>query len=373
MIWGGRRARSISLYRGSLAPPGPTRQAGQVAVLFALTAVLLIAVVGLAVDTGQAYSDQSSLQSGADAASEAATQLLYSNAKSNTTYTGSDVYQVVQSTFFGSTVAGLRSTSATMQYVGLSSTGTPTPLGLPVTVSPPPNPPSDPPTDLSIPAGATGVQVSASYVQATFLLGVVGIGSSHPAATSTSLFGAIACVLGANCAPFAVWGYNCQTGSPLPWAVTTSTGAPEIVTYFGTGSVWKATASCGGTIPQSAAFTGYLPSPSPPVFLYQTDSVVKGTGVRAGKADTPLSTAYSGNQLLIIPEVVYDSSSGNGANAQFTVTGFMEIKMDGPCVPSTQSSGCQGTVVAVGSSIQGLSVGPVSSPTQTLSEELLYQ
>jgi Flp pilus assembly protein TadG len=67
--------------------PTPTRaavrrrpgQAGQALILFALGAVALIGFAGLAVDGGRAYVDRRALQSGADTAAEAATQLLAYN------------------------------------------------------------------------------------------------------------------------------------------------------------------------------------------------------------------------------------------------------------------------------------------------------
>ncbi|MEA2684563.1 MAG: putative Flp pilus-assembly TadE/G-like [Chloroflexota bacterium] len=61
------------------------QESGQVLVLFALAAVVLIGFVGLAVDGGRAYVDRRALQGGADTAAEAATQLLAYNFHQPTT------------------------------------------------------------------------------------------------------------------------------------------------------------------------------------------------------------------------------------------------------------------------------------------------
>ncbi|MHB1501679.1 MAG: Tad domain-containing protein [Candidatus Dormibacteria bacterium] len=348
------------------------RQGGQVAVLFAVAAVAVIALVGLAIDAGQAFVDRSALQSGSDAAAVAGTQLLEANFVSEdqgggVVYSDSQIQKAVDTTLNGSHAANSHVSSYTAYYTDYQGNL----LSPPVAVgsldggNPPP--------------AAQGVKVTAVDNQATLLLGVVGIGQSRPQATATAVTGPITgCTTDSNCVPFAAWSVECP--SVTAWKV----GDP--VTYFKT--KWSKE-TCPSAL-DTNSFKGHFNSAAP-----TPGSVVVCTG-GADACDTPacasasdcpndvatksgihfssstqnfLNSAWaSPSHVIVVAVVSCDKCSGS---AVFDVTGFLAIKMQAACRHSDQVAGCQGTVVASANSVAGLQIGKVNGGPDALALQLL--
>ena len=326
--------------------------------LFALGLIVLVALIGLAVDGGQAYVDRSALQSGADNAAEAGTQMLFYNqiecdqtgttpcpSSSTPTYTDSDVAQAVASALYGSAAAGSKvSAPYTAYYTNvdgalLESSGSPISVGSLGDASPP--------------AGAYGIKVTAGDQQSTFLLGLIGIGQSHPGATATAVYGQVAgCALGPACAPFAIWYDNCATGAGWvadpsyldPYKPGASAPAASTATFY-SNSASGSWPDCPG-VTGSTDFTGHIHNPSGPI-VYQKTFVTDGGVVHNSATMDALQASYLTGTPLIIPEVDYvPSCAVNDGQPCLQVTGF--AAMVPTCDPAGGAGHCPSSVAWTG-------------------------
>lgn len=361
-----------------------TLQHGQVAVLFALAAVAIIAIVGLAIDAGQAFTDRSALQSGSDAAVVSGTQLIQANfvAEDQATsqgqapklYTDKDIAQAIESTLNASHATTSRVTSYTAYYT--NNQGQPLNPPIPVGSLGPVPPPAD----------AQGIAITAIDNQPTFLLGVLGIGQSHPMATATAVTGPITgCVTDSNCIPFAVGLLpDCQTGTTSQWSVG------DTATYYS--NQWLTDYCDKGTSADKANdFKGHFNSANPQpgsVVICTSGADMCDTPTCAGAYDCPndvtsqggakfssttqqfLNNAWLTSKVIVVAEVTCDDCTGY---SHLDVTGFIALKMTDPCSPSDQagSTGCQGTVIASAESVAGLNVGKFTVGSGALALQLL--
>lgn len=347
---------SCSRAREMLMRHDRRRQSGQVAILFALGLVALVALVGLAVDGGQAYVDRSALQSGVDNAAEAGTQMLYYNqiqcdqnwsAPCPYTYTDSDVAAAVAAGLYGSSAGGSKVSSPYTAYYTnvdgslLESAGIPIAVGSLGGVSPPP--------------GAYGVKVTAGDQQATYLLGLIGIGHSHPSATATAVYGQVAgCAFGPACAPFAIWYQNCTTSPASDWVAdpgyldpyTPGASAPAASTAtFYSNAASGSWPDCPG-VTGSTDFTGHIHNPSGPLVYNQT-FVTDGGVVHNSATMNALQASYLTGTPIIVPEVNYvPSCAVNAGQPCLQVTGFAAIVPT--CDPAGGAGHCPSSVAWTG-------------------------
>lgn len=353
-------------------PPSRVRESGQVAVLFAVAAVAIVAIVGLAIDAGQAFTDKSALQSGADAAVVSGTQLIQANFAAEEQgqtppYTDQEVYQAVKTTLDGSHATSSAVSSFSAYYTDYQGQLL-TPLVQVGSLG-----------DVPPPPGAQGVAVTALDNQSTFILGVLGIGSSHPRATATAITGPITgCVTDTNCVPFAAWEVECPSGS--------SWQAGAVVTYFKKDWSKDTCPSALGTNSFKGHFNAASPQPGSVVVCPNgpdgcdtaacssandcPNDVTTNSGTSFSNATQNfLTTAWnSPSRVIVVAVVTCDTCSGN---AVFDVTGFLAIQMQAACSPSDQVAGCQGTVVASADSVAGLQLGRFTGGPDALALQLL--
>jgi hypothetical protein len=290
-------------------------------VLFALAAVALIALVGLALDGGLAYFSRTGLQSAADTASLSTTRMLaydfdcYNNTSICPTSPPTSVpfsYSQIQAevpTILNRTNAGASSTDASVAYF-MSGGDPPTPVcyfytsgGYKVGAVPPCIDPStlneptgEPIDDACTSSGcqaAFGVQVDVSGTQATSLLPVVGIKQATEATVATAILKPTNGLTGGD---FAVYYENCTTGTPLT--------VGEDITYHSPS--WQKAFGCDDL--GNFQFKGCLHDPNPdPVLVPGWITTKSGGGcnfvpVAQGEEITvPLVDCIAHNQVCTEP------------------------------------------------------------------------
>lgn len=242
-------------------------------VIFALAAVALIALVGLALDGGLAYFSRTGLQSAADTASLSATRMLswdfdcYHNTAICPTSPPSSVpftYGEIQAevpTVLQDTSAGASSADAAVAYF-VNNASPPTPIcylylsgQYPVGATPQcvdPATVGEPVDDACTSAGcqaAYGVEVDVSGTQATSLLPVLGIDHATEATTATAILKPTNGLTGPD---FAVYYIDCLNGDqPLV--------AGDDITYHSPS--WNKPFGCADI--GNFQFKGCLHDPSP--------------------------------------------------------------------------------------------------------------
>lgn len=293
-------------------------QRGQVMVIFALAAVALIALVGLALDGGLAYFSRTGLQSAADTASLSATRMLAydfdcyhntaicpSSPPSSVPFTYADIQSEVP-TILQQTNAGASSTDAAVAYF-VNSASPPAPIcylylsgQYPVGATPQCVDPASlgqPVDDACTSAGcqaAYGVEVNVSGTQATSLLPVLGLDRATEATTATAILKATNGLTGGD---FAVYYVDCSNND-APLALN------DDITYHSPS--WNKPFGCAGI--GNFQFKGCLHDPSPdPVQVPGWITVKSGGGcnfvpVAAGETITvPLVDCIAHNQVCSEP------------------------------------------------------------------------
>lgn len=290
-------------------------QRGQVAVLFALAAVALVAIAGLALDAGQAFVSQRALQAGSDTAAQSGATMLaqdYSWCLNTPGATGygpypplptagtSDISTGVTTLAYYAAAAQGRATAppgspppVTVDFVD-DTAGTPTQNG----------PVADASTSYPLPngfcnsgawIGPSGLQVTASDTHPTAVLGVVGINSATEKATSIALIGT---PTGADLAPYGVWYELCPSGSLVAGSTT--------VTLLSTS--WDGT-TCGlhAYVPKGSgnSFKGYFKLPGPLPVTSDTGCIQTGTGSGIGAGTDPNPPASPNSVFVPLITGVY--------------------------------------------------------------------
>lgn len=345
-----------------------TRQRGQVAVLFALAALAIVAIAGLALDAGQAFVSQRALQAGSDTAAQTGATMLavdYNHCLSGAiTSTGDGPYS--QSLIYSQVTTLAKYAAAAQGH----ATSTPTVHFVSYAPNVPPNDvrPWISPSFCTINSagsagwtGPSGVEVTTSDTHPTTVLGIVGIKSATEAASSIALIGN---ATGAGGAPFGVWFETCISstlGSGLPPPVNST------VTLFS--PKWDQT-TCGAYSPSSdrASFKGYfdLPAPMP---LSSSGCIQTGAGVgsKVGLANPPAP-----GTAVYVPFITHVwsfdttppvASGCPTINAKGTFdleyVGFVSVTI----LPTTSASMVQGTVRSYASVVPGLTICPVGETT----------
>lgn len=191
-------------------PPGRSRgrngERGQVMALFALAAVVLVSLAGLALDAGLAYLTRTDLQSHADTASLAGTKMLATDQDTNCKGTTGCTPWTFDYTAIVGQVQNLiannhnrAGSSQVFTYAAYFVTGSPpnpdcyfATTGSPTLISgTTPCPLGTLPYSCSnglCTLGYTGVEIAASDTHGTSLVGVLGIHQAAEATTATAIF-----------------------------------------------------------------------------------------------------------------------------------------------------------------------------------------
>lgn len=265
---------------------------GQVAVLFAIMAVVLVAGVGLALDAGLGYMNRTTLQGAADTASQTGASILAADFRASSV-TSPFTYGQFQGTvqtdlekssggptqarkFSGFLVGSTSETSLCVPAASLPSTIPLPGSGQCVVCQFYPTATSTgavpactgiPATSAGSPA-VNGVEVVPTNTNSTPLLGVIGINSSSQSASATSAF---EIVNGIPNPPYTVW-YDCFSLASSPWSATTGQPSPgTFVEYYnpkgGTKDAasggYQQDAACGDPNDTNAAFKGDLSNVQP--------------------------------------------------------------------------------------------------------------
>lgn len=322
-------------------------QGGQVAVLFALAAVAVVAIVGLAVDAGTSFVDQRALQAGSDTAATAGATLLAADFRAcvssspATPYSNADIAKAVSNLADEAAAASGRATaSPSVDYVWYpASTPAPTPVaaysGQLCSTS-------------GTWAGPTGVQVGTSNSHHTVLLQVVGVGNASEAATATADFGI---VTGGGFANFLV----CAVGpisSPDP-TVTVTSSTPVAVGD----KVWVSDPQFKLDEPKcesgSSDFKGYLHNPSPDPITLPTEpggttNITTGGGCTVGQFPS-----LSVGEVVTLP--LATSVTGTG-HYSVTIEALVAVR-----ITSIASCRVQGVITTLASNDGGLFVCPTTT------------
>ena len=325
-------------------------QKGQVAVLFAIALVAIVAVVGLAVDGGQSFVANRALQAGSDTGAQSGAYMLQSDyvaceSGSSLPYDDKTIYTVVTGVAGNSVSASETAnpiSGITASYVLYS--------GSQVTYLPIPDTATT--NDLctsNIWQGVSGVQVSAFNSHHTALLGVIGIPLAAERATATAIFGP---PTGA-ASPFAAWFLLCTSS-------TTGTALANNDPVVLWSPQWK-DHSCPRISPSS--FKGYIYPQQPITLPLQTGTCIQtgvGVGSKVGIASGDLPTL--GDTYLIpmisaaVKGVCPAGTPGPDGTYALTYSGLVAVKI----TKETQNT-IDGVVTNVAPPTNGITICPVGN------------
>lgn len=257
------------------------------AVLFALAAVAIVVIAGLALDSGQSFVSQRALQAGTDTAAQSGAYMLLQDHAAcvnggSMPFTATNIADVVgKIASDAATAQGKATSTPTADFVTYNSSSTP-PLtdNGPISVYSTANLCTE-----GAWTGPSGVKVSATDSHPTFVLQLVGIGTATEDASGTALFGAA----GGGAAPFATWNAFCYGGG---------TGGALAVgdqVVLLDSSWWKDT--CGFGTP--ASFKGYIDPVSQINLPLPVPSCIQ-TGPGVGVKTPPALTV---GQVYLVPMI----------------------------------------------------------------------
>ncbi len=311
---------------------------GQVAVLFALMAVVLVGMVGLVVDGGTGYIHSRTLQEVADTAAESGDVLLTADLKAlganpptAEPYTTAQICSAIEASV---AAAGPGSTNVG-SFAAYFTNSDGTSLGVSICSS---TAPLYPPTSPL----ATGISVTPANTHPTFFMGALGINNVAEASNGTAVVQQVNVVQEANLAPFIAWYLDCQMTNQPPLAV----GDTEVLRS----STYISTSLCGpGMQLTSNDFKGYLHWHNGSVTIGTTNGVTSEGGNAIGTSDLSVlqAAALSGTPIVFPVADVISGSGSAGTNLGLTLSGFVEMTVQAP-VGNGASSSWIGTVVGVG-------------------------
>ena len=283
---------SVRIARAALRPFGRPAAGprGQVAVLFALAAVAIIGIAGLALDAGLSYMGQTGLQSASDNASLAVARMLATDYTSqqqsppagSMPFTYAEMVSTVQDLVAANGAGSTRATSYSAYFTNTSGVRicqfAPTGLATCPTVYPL----SGGLPEASGALLASGAQVVPSNTHQTSVLGLLGIDRAGESAPATAVFGVVQGIA-ANNANFAVYDIYCPENAPLALGDT--------ITYYSPS--WKKAWGCAGL--QDSNFKGDLHQALPnPLTVPGWISAKSGSGTV-----TPVTTG----EIIVVPMI----------------------------------------------------------------------
>lgn len=340
-----------------LSRRGRKRQQGQVAILFAFSAVALIVIAGLALDVGRGFVDQRSLQGGADSASDAGARMVSAdfhaclNGLTSPYYSDATISAVVQRTVGKAAAAQGKLSSYTASYVNgngsaIGTVGSDS-AGLTCTAGSPPTW-----------SGAYGVNVHGTDVHSTMVLQLIGDKTGSEAASATSIFGVLAY---GSPSLFTVWDLYCDgnsTGPPL--AIT---NPPESITYRDNN--WSGS-NCNQKV-NGNGFKGDLRAFTPDPFAVPGwVHTQPGTGTYTPVLDNVIillpMMAPCPNQKACVALDGSQQSTGTpyfstGSNEEMYMSGLIAVQTTDAC-GNPASKPCTGNVVAYFTDQKGVLVCP---------------
>lgn len=363
-------------------------------VLFALAAVALIALVGLALDGGLAYFSRTGLQSAADTASLSATRMLaydfdcYNNASicpSASPTTVPFTYSQIQAevpTVLGNTNAGASSADASIAYF-MNEAIPPAPVCYFYSsggFQPGSTPPCVDPATLGQPVDNActssgcqptyGVEVDVSGTQATSLMPVVGINKATEAATATAILKPTNGLTGGD---FAVYYVNCSNNTPL--------AVGDDITYHSPS--WQKAFGCDNL--GNFQFKGCLHDANPdPVQVPGWITTKSGGGcnfvpVAAGQEITvPLVDCIAHNQACTEPTTADPSYPPDGFSPPYctmaapTSTAGKDVSCAWELVTLKADQACLGNGDTCTGVVEGFSSAGTASPGELSSVVQLY-
>jgi hypothetical protein len=332
---------------------GSGNQSGQALVLIAISAVALVAVCGLALDSGRAYVDRRALQGGADTASEAATIMLAANFhQPPVPFIDSQVAAQVAAQVNNSTSAGSGlSAYSTSASTSCNTTSTTPPTTLTATcawytdttgslllwpsgtsgagsavqvgngVLPPVCPPASPPDPVWGSSCSAGVSVVPYYTHSTIFLGALGISAAAERAVATSTFAPILTAQGSGIAHYAVWA-GCSVDDP------TAVDVGDQVIIRSTD--WKDSAGCGQTGLNPNDFKGWF---------HNSNTSTPSTS--NGCCPVPQSLSCSGTGKTSYTELDYFCmSGGNSIGLESADIALIHASWQS-CQPGSTTGPCQ--------------------------------
>ena len=340
-------------------------------ILFALAAVVLIGMAGLALDAGLSYMGQTGLQSASDNASLAVARMLgtdysfqYQNSPAATLpWSYSQIVSSVNSTIAANGAGTTRATS--YQAFFTTSSGGKICQFWPAAAA---DCGGAVPENGSGYVSAAGALVIPSNTHNTSLLGVLGIGSASETAPATAVFGL---VQGGGVQPFVAY-YACYEGDP-----SAQVPVGGIVTYFQTNH-WSKDYACDSA---PSSFKGDL---KPGTFVIANNVAPGWASAGSGTGQLEGVNIKKG-QIFLIPMIdciakgswcaepgsfsACSPTSNQALVTQVTggwdmcVTGLISVKANAAC-NGPSSSPCQGTVQPFISGVGGVITCPtIAQPT----------
>lgn len=343
-------------------PVGTNRQEGQVAVLFAIAAIAIVATVGLAIDAGTSYMDQRGLQAASDTAATAGATMLAKDfstciASGSMPYTIGDITKVVEKVAEDAAAgSGKVTTLQEPEFLSYQAGATLQP---------------DMPPTLTCGPGVSGssgswaatnpvaVEVTSANSHKTLVLQVIGIHNAEERATATADFGVF--TAGA-VAPFAA----CAS-SPL--AAITGSNASEVVPgdtvllankQGSTG--WNTVCNQAG----SADFKGFFPCPAGSKPVCTIDIGSSTTYTSSGGSDCgqwPASPPFGVGSVVDVPLITL--ATGQGSKITMAVEGIIQVKISVDSCTHGGDFNLEGIVQTVGSTAGSMLVctpGEANSP-----------
>lgn len=320
-------------------------QRGQVAILFALALVAIVAIVGLAIDGGQSYVDQRALQAGTDTSAQSGASMLQADfhaclAGSVRPYSQSDIEAAVTQIAQAAVAAHGTSTAPPaayfVTYPALSTF-------VPISAYPGPF------CLAGSWVGPTGVAVTTQNRHHTVLLQIVGIAYAKETARATAILDTIP---GGAAAPYAVWYLHCPTSASLTLYEPVTLLSPS----------WdKSTCGSGAySAPGPNSFKGYLDPTTPLTVGPSTPGCLitgTGTGVKSGFAAAPPAGSY-----VLVPTVKGVYASGSSPDPCPSPPGTYGIEYAGFVLvqvqPQTSTSTITGIVESTSPSLGGFQLCP---------------
>lgn len=336
-----------------------TNESGQVAILFAIAAVGLVAVLGLAFDAGQSFVTQRALQASADTVAQSGAAMLLQdyNACTATSATGDSPYSPTAISnallpLIANDTAAQGRANETTQFEFVGPTGVP--LGAVSALY------TSPFCTSAVGwTGPSGIEVTTHNTHFTTFLAVVGIRKASDAASATALIGK---VTGASGVPFGVWSIYCPSGDLAgvsPGDLVVLQSATWDKTTCGSEAY-----SPGGQSGTRGSFKGFfnLAAPFPVNSTQGCLQTGVGTGNHGESANPP-----SANTLVYVPLITSVTSFGGtpppGCPA-ISVNGTFDLTFDGFVAvlisPPTSASEVEGVVQPIVPSLTpGLQICPV--------------
>ncbi|MHB8395469.1 MAG: pilus assembly protein TadG-related protein [Candidatus Dormibacteria bacterium] len=319
---------------------------GQVTVLFAIAAIALVAVVGLAVDAGTSYVDQRSLQAGSDTASTTGASMLAADfhaclSSGILPYSNSAISSAVTAIADSAAAASGKATSLPavdyVEYVGstLTDVGAVASYGGPFCMSS-----SGPGTW----AGPMGVRVQAGNSHQTLVLQIVGINRASEQATSTAAFGVLT---SGTVIPFVacVSGPLINPGDPALVNGQVVPGDTVLLANKKGSGGWDT--ACNQV--KDANFKGFLPCPpgSKPTCTVQVASGVTSGPWQGGSACGQWPSTIAVGDVVDVPLV--KAAKGGGANINLEVLGIIQVQITVNSCSGGGDFNLEGVVLQVGS------------------------